>query len=122
MQVKRPAGIEQKQARSFLVERAAIDAEARTATLAFASEMPVERGWGVEVLDIAAKSMRMQRLRSGANLLCDHDTRDVVGVVDSVEIGADRVARAVVRFGKSARAQEVGPSPPARGTRPQRTP
>jgi HK97 family phage major capsid protein len=107
MQVKRPAGIEEKQARSFLVERAAIDAEARTATLAFASETPVERYWGFEVLDIASSSMRMQRLRSGANLLCDHDTRDVVGVVDSVEIGADRVARAVVRFGKSARAQEV---------------
>ena len=30
-----------------------------------------------------------------------------MGVIESVEIGADRVGRAVVRFGKSARAEEV---------------
>lgn len=96
-----------KQARGFLVERAAIDEAARTAKLAFASETPYERYWGVEILDCTAPAMRQGRLRSGANLLCDHDMRDVVGVVESVEIGADRVARAVVRFGKSARAEEV---------------
>ncbi len=93
--------------RAFLVERQAIDESARTAVLAFASELPYERYWGVEILDCTATSMRQGRLRSGANLLCDHDTRDVVGVIESVEIGADRVARAVVRFGKSARAEEV---------------
>jgi len=93
--------------RALLVERQAIDEEARTATLAFASETPYERWWGVEILDCTATAMRQGRLRSGANLLCDHNTRDVVGVVESVEIGADRVARAVVRFGKSVRAEEV---------------
>lgn len=93
--------------RALRVERAAIDTAARTATLAFASETPYERYWGIEILDCTSSSMRTGRLRSGANLLCDHDTKDVVGVVESVEIGADRVGRAVVRFGKSARAEEV---------------
>lgn len=93
--------------RSFAVERASVDVDARTVNLAFASETPYERYFGMEILDCAGKSMRQGRLRGGANLLCDHDTRDVVGVVESVDIGADRVARAVVRFGKSARAQEV---------------
>ncbi len=93
--------------RALLVERAAIDEEARTVQLAFASETPYERWWGVEILDVTATSMRQGRLRSGANLLMDHDSRDVVGVVESVEIGTDRVARAVVRFGRSARAEEV---------------
>lgn len=93
--------------RALLVERQAVDLEARTATLAFASEAPYERYWGIEILDTTATSMRQGRLRSGANLLCDHDSRDVVGVVESVDVGADRIARAVVRFGKSARAQEV---------------
>ena len=93
--------------RALLVERQAIDEEARTAVLAFASELPYERYWGVEILDCTATSMRQGRLRSGANLLCDHDWKDVVGVVESVEIGADRVGRAVVRFGKSVRAEEV---------------
>lgn len=93
--------------RALNFERAAIDEEARTAVLAFASEEPYERYWGVEILDVTATSMRQGRLRSGANLLVDHDWKDVVGVVESVEIGADRVARAVVRFGKSVRAEEV---------------
>jgi HK97 family phage major capsid protein/HK97 family phage prohead protease len=93
--------------RSLKVERQAIDETARTATLAFASETPYERFWGIEILDCTPGSMRTGRLQSGANLLCDHDATDVVGVVESVEIGADRVGRAVVRFGKSARAEEV---------------
>ena len=93
--------------RALLVERAAVDESARTATLAFASELPYERYWGIEVLDCTSTAMRTGRLRSGANLLCDHDTRDVVGVIESVEIGAARVGRAVVRFGKSVRAEEV---------------
>ena len=93
--------------RALTVERQAVDLEARTATLAFASEAPYERYWGIEILDTTATSMRQGRLRSGANLLCDHESRDVVGVVESVDVGADRIARAVVRFGKSVRAQEV---------------
>lgn len=109
---KQPQGIERhldkgRAERAFLVERAAIDEEGRTAVLAFASETPYERWWGVEILDVTATSMRQGRLRSGANLLCDHDHKDVVGVIESVDIGADRVGRAVVRFGKSARAEEV---------------
>lgn len=93
--------------RALQVERAAINEEARTASLAFASETPYERYWGVEILDINPSAMRQSRLRTGANLLVDHDSRDVVGVIESVEVGADRVARATVRFGKSARAEEV---------------
>lgn len=93
--------------RALQVERAAINEEARTASLAFASETPYERYWGIEILDINPTAMRQSRLRTGANLLVDHDSRDVVGVIESVEVGADRVARATVRFGKSARAEEV---------------
>jgi HK97 family phage major capsid protein len=84
-----------------------VNTEARTLTLAFASETPVERQWGNEVLDCSAPAIRMQRLTGGANLLCDHNMRDVVGVVETVSIGSDKVVRAVVRFGKSARADEV---------------
>ena len=94
--------------RAIAFERAAVNEETRTAELAFASEAPYERWWGVEVLDCSATAMRMGRIGNGrAPLLCDHDTRDVIGVVESVQIGADRVARAVVRFGKSERAEEI---------------
>lgn len=96
-----------KLARAFAVERSAINEDTRTVELAFASETPYERWWGVEILDCTATAMRMGRLSSGGPLLCDHDTRDHIGVIESVQLGADRVARAVVRFGKSARAEEV---------------
>ena len=96
-----------KQRRLQNLARGAVDEESRTVELAFASETPYERWWGVEVLNVEASSMRLGRLQTGANLLMDHDTRDVVGVVEEVGVGADRVARAKVRFGRSARAQEV---------------
>jgi hypothetical protein len=93
--------------RSFGVQRSAINEMARTVELAFASETPYARYWGVEILDCTATAMRMGRLTSGGPLLCDHDPKDQIGVIESVQLGADRVARAVVRFGKSARAEEV---------------
>ena len=93
--------------RAFTVKREAVNLEARTVELAFASETGYERYWGMEILDITPTSMRLGRMTSGANLLCDHDSTDVVGVVESVTVGADRVARALVRFGKSERASEV---------------
>ena len=93
--------------RAFLLDRAKADIEARTVELAFSSEQPYERWWGVEILDNTAPAVRLGRLSSAGPLLMDHDTRDQVGVIESVRIDADRVGRAVVRFGKSARAQEV---------------
>ena len=93
--------------RALQFERSSINEASRTATIAFASETPYERFWGVEILDCAPPSIRQDRLINGANLLCDHDPTDVIGVVESVQIGSDRVARAVVRFGRSARAEEV---------------
>jgi HK97 family phage major capsid protein len=96
-----------KQERNFVVERSTVNVVARTVEIAFASETPYERYWGIEILECTPNAMRQSRMRSGANLLCDHNPTDVVGVIESVEIGVDRVARAVVRFGKSERAEEV---------------
>lgn len=93
--------------RAFLLDRAKADVETRTVELAFSSEQPYERWWGVEILDNTATAVRLGRLSSAGPLLMDHDTRDQVGVIESVRIDADRVGRAVVRFGKGARAQEV---------------
>jgi HK97 family phage major capsid protein len=93
--------------RELQFERATVNAEARTVELCFATETPYERWWGIEVLDCGEGSVRTQRLRAGCNLIMDHDARDVVAVVESFSFGADKKLRAVVRFGKSARAQEV---------------
>lgn len=93
--------------RTFVVTREAVDAENRTVKLAFSSEEPYDRWWGREILDHGKKSVRLDRLTSGGPLLCDHDARDIVGVIESVSIDGDLVGRAVVRFGKSERAEEV---------------
>jgi len=95
--------------RSLAIQRAEIDDEARTVSLAFSSETPYERWWGVEILDHAAKSVRLDRLKTRGPLLIDHSNsiRSQVGVIESVEIGADKVGRAVVRFGKDADADTI---------------
>jgi HK97 family phage major capsid protein len=96
-----------KQTRTFTFNRASSDRKARTVELSFSSETPVERSWGTEILDHGKKSVRLGRLRAGGPLLVDHDARDIVGVIESVRVDADLTGRAVVRFGKSARAEEV---------------
>ena len=93
--------------RSFDLSRDAINEEARTVELSFSSESPVSRWFGEEILDHSSESIRLGRLNDGGAVLVDHDARDHVGVVESVVVGADRMGRALVRFGKSARANEI---------------
>lgn len=96
-----------KAERTFQLDRAAFNAESRTVELSFSSETPYERWWGTEILDHTKKSIRLDRLKSGGPLLVDHDTTDIVGVIESVRVDSDLIGRAVVRFGKSVRAEEV---------------
>ena len=93
--------------RSAVFDRESVT-EDRRVTLAFSSEMEVDRGWGMEVLDHSPGAIKSEFIGSGrAPLLVDHDMADQVGVVEQIEIGSDRVARARVRFGKSKRAEEI---------------
>lgn len=101
----RPGASAQRAAITF--DRSAIDVDARTVEIAFSSEAPVERWWGMEILDHGRGAMRDKRIKQGGALLMDHDWRDQVGVIESVRVDADRVGRAVVRFGRSARANEI---------------
>lgn len=89
------------------LEVRSFDADKRTVELAFSSEIEVERWFGYEILDHDQASIRLDRLRDGGALLVNHDWADQVGVVESVTIGDDRRGRAVVRFGRSARADEI---------------
>lgn len=93
--------------RLLKVERAAVNVEERTITLAFAGETPCERWYGTEILDCKKESIRLERLLTGGPLLLGHDADKQIGVVESVEIGEDKVCRAVVRFSRSALAEEI---------------
>lgn len=92
--------------RTIELDRKAIDEQARTIELSFSSEAPVERWFGYEILDHDTKSVDLRRLRNNAPLLVEHRTGDQVGVVVSAKI-EDRRGKALVRFGKSARANEI---------------
>jgi HK97 family phage major capsid protein len=103
-----PKGIEARGARAASFARDSLDKESRTVDLAFSSEEPVERFWGIEILGHDRGEMADDWIGSGtAPLLMDHNARDQIGVVEGVTLGADRKARARVRFGRSARAEEI---------------
>ena len=94
--------------RTAIIERAAIDADKRTIAVAFSSEEPVKRWWGIEILGHRAEEIDLSWARSGAApVLVQHNVQDVVGVVELAELGADGKARATLRFGSSSRAEEV---------------
>jgi HK97 family phage major capsid protein/HK97 family phage prohead protease len=87
----------------------AIDVDARRVKVGVSTEEPVERSFGLEVIDHTKESMKLDFLNSGrAPLLLDHDMEKQIGVVERVELDEDaRRLRAEVRFGKSALASEV---------------
>jgi HK97 family phage major capsid protein len=95
--------------RSVDITRKYVDEEKRTVMIALSSEEPVERSFGMEILDHGEESIDLSFIGSGrAPLLLDHDMRQQVGVIESVELdGESRRLRAKVRFGRGALASEV---------------
>ena len=94
--------------RAAMLDVSTANEEKRTIELSFSSEIELERWPGmVEVLLHDQNAVMLDRLNSGAPLLFNHDLDEVIGVVESAMIGADRKGRAVVRFGNSEDAQEV---------------
>nr|BDD46286.1 hypothetical protein 6 [Gammaproteobacteria bacterium] len=92
--------------RTFHLDTRTIDDEARTVELTFSSETrEVERWFGIEVLDHGPGAVKLDRLRAGGPLLFLHDMRNHLGVVEDVTI-EKRKGKAVVRFGRSALAEE----------------
>ena len=95
------------QYRTVTVEREAVSVDARTVSVSFCSEKPVQRFYGFEVLDCKPQSVRMGRLLDGAPLLLQHDPAAHIGTVEGALIADDAVDRATVRFGKGDEADEV---------------
>lgn len=91
--------------RQFNFERDQVDAEARTVTLSFSSEQPVERWFGTEVLSHSPESVDLTRLNAKAALLANHDLNDQIGVIESATVENGR-GIATVRFSKSERGEE----------------
>ena len=86
-----------------------IDEEKRTVRIALSSEEPVERSFGIEILDHSRESVDMEWAKSGnMPVLLDHDSRSLVGIVESFELdSATNRTLAQIRFGRSVIAQEA---------------
>lgn len=80
-----------------------IDAVTRTTQLAFSSEEPVAMWYGTEILSHAPGAMRQGVRQQTMPMLFNHDTDDLIGVVESIDCSTDGVGRATVRFGKDER-------------------
>lgn len=90
------------------IERAEGDHDDRRVSMTFSSEEPVERFFGMEILSHDREAIDLSWFESrNAPLLLDHDRGKQIGVIERVELTQARKARATVRFGRSALAQEV---------------
>jgi HK97 family phage major capsid protein len=74
--------------------------------LAFASEIPYERWWGVEILDCKPEAVRLGRLNDGGAVLYNHDWNDLRGVHEAgtARCDADAVARTSIRLTSATQA------------------
>jgi HK97 family phage major capsid protein len=95
-----------RQERTFTIEpdrakrAATINEEARTVEIAFASQTPIDRWYGTEILQCDPASVMLDRLNNGGALLLNHDTGAQVGVVvaGTARADSDGVCRATVKF------------------------
>ena len=95
--------------RSHSLDARMLDDDKRTVRMSISSETGVERSFGMEVLEHSKEAVDLSFLASGrANLLLDHDPRNVIGVIEDVQLDEDtRRLRAKVRFGKGELASSV---------------
>lgn len=103
----RDALLEGKHVRTFDAQARAIDEEARTVELSFASAEPVERWFGMEVFDM--RGGNLDRLNRSGAFLMDHNWTDQVGgiVPGSARVDADGIARCLVKMSRSQRGEEI---------------
>ena len=80
-----------------------VNVAARTCSLVFSSETPVDMWYGTEILSHAPGAMRTGVRQQTMPVLFNHDADDLLGVVEAVSVDTDHLGRAEIRFGKDAR-------------------
>jgi HK97 family phage major capsid protein len=96
--------------RALGVDLSTLDQEKRTVEIAVSSEYPVKQWFGMEVLDHTDAAIDLERMRSGAPVLIQHDRHSAwsqVGVVEEVWLAADRKLRARIRFSKGEEGERI---------------
>ena len=103
--------LEGLETRTFALEftREEGEEESRTIDLSFASEEPVMRSFGWEILSHERQDIDLDFMESGrAPLLLNHNPEVQIGVIQSASLDStERKSRSVVRFGKGELASEI---------------
>jgi phage head maturation protease len=87
--------------RDYEVRRDSLNKSKRTIRVQFASEAPVKRFFGSEILDCDPSSVDMSRVSAGASVLVEHDPRQRCGITESGNVTDRRTVEAEVRFAKT---------------------
>jgi HK97 family phage major capsid protein len=90
---------EEPPTRTTSIDRGTMRADERAVPLAFSSEEPVVRWWGIEILDHSRKAMRTTRTEgNGLPLLFNHDRDVLLGRLRDIAVGEDRKGRGTANF------------------------
>ncbi len=88
------------------MEASQINQSNKLIELAFASEIPVQREIGDRVLNeillCSPENVDLSRIQNKAAVLFNHDKDELIGVVESSSIDADKVCRASIRLSSTA--------------------
>ena len=95
-----------KMKRSIVMEAPVVDSEQRTISFPFSSTYPVERWFGNEVLSHDPGAADLSRLNDGAPLLYNHDTNQLIGVIERAWLEGGR-GYVTARFSQNDLAQQV---------------
>src|SRR4029450_3564683 len=87
--------------RSFEIDSRKINSEDRTVEICFATETPVSRYFGEEILLCRSKNVRLERLQNKGAFLFEHDPEKQIGAHLSARVDADKKCRATVKFSRS---------------------
>ena len=94
--------------RGFSFKAEAMNESERRIELAFSSELPYRRYFGMEVLGHGVGEVDLSRLGDGTHpLLLNHDRDKQIGVIEVARIDGDKIGRVTARFGKSTLAEEI---------------
>lgn len=103
---ERKKAAEGKHERFMTIERTAVDVEKRTVQIALSSEEPVERWYGMEILDHSPGACDLSRMNDGAPMLWMHNWDEQVGVILSAQMDPDKKCRAIVQISRNALGEE----------------
>ncbi len=88
------------------METSQINQSNKLIELAFASEIPVQREIGDRVLNeillCSPENVDLSRIQNKAAVLFNHDKDNLIGVVESSSVDADKVCRASIRLSSTA--------------------